>query len=605
VGRGVEYREQGASGIGVVIEMAKLRIGGGTSKGGGRKDEKGFESSSGVLKGKATEDSRFPLVPKARQKKRKKKAREMETAAVAGVQARPGLLPRSELRAIVDKKLRRQLIGVTKRARAAVERNVAAAVALHVESSGFIETEGELERSYKLTQDKIRGEVDEQTRVMGSFELNLESSLLGPYIARYSRSGRSLLVAGKKGHLADLDWRKAKPHGEIFVNETVRDATFLHNDQYFAVSQRKYAFIYDSNGIELHCLRNITEPTCLSFLPYHFLLASLTRDGVLHYTDTTVGQQVATLKSRIPNARAMTQNPANACIHRGHANGIVTVWSPISTQPLVTMLCHRGGVTALAVEPRGVYMATAGVDGCLKIWDLRTYKELHSRRTIRPVSTLAVSQKGLLASGLGSHVQIWKDMFSSRRPDSVYLEQHLPSRVVESVQFCPFEDILLLGTSGGVQTMIVPGSGEPNIDSFVPNPFESVRSRREMEVSSLLDKLAPETITLDQNAVGSIDRDPAARLKELRALQKQTVDAKLAKSLRRKRARGRNKIAARLRRRQKNVIDEKREYLKEQLRQQREQRQQRQRKKSSGDPVMDSFATSVEPAIRRFVQVKR
>lgn len=52
-------------------------------------------------------------------------------------------------------------------------------------------------------------------------------------------------------------------------------ASFLHDQSHFAVAQRKYVFIYDGDGVELHCLKAHIEPTCLEFLPYHWLLATI------------------------------------------------------------------------------------------------------------------------------------------------------------------------------------------------------------------------------------------------------------------------------------------------------------------------------------------
>lgn len=50
---------------------------------------------------------------------------------------------------------------------------------------------------------------------------------------------------------------------------------FLQDQSYFAVAQKKYVFIYDRNGVELHRLKSHIEPTRLEFLPYHWLLASV------------------------------------------------------------------------------------------------------------------------------------------------------------------------------------------------------------------------------------------------------------------------------------------------------------------------------------------
>jgi hypothetical protein len=38
------------------------------------------------------------------------------------------------------------------------------------------------------------------------------------------------------------------------VKETVHDVQFLHNEQFFAAAQRKYTFIYDKRGLEVHRL---------------------------------------------------------------------------------------------------------------------------------------------------------------------------------------------------------------------------------------------------------------------------------------------------------------------------------------------------------------
>ena len=57
------------------------------------------------------------------------------------------------------------------------------------------------------------------------------------------------------------------------------------------------------------------------------------------------------------------------------------------------------------------YMATSGMDGLLKIWDIRMYKSLHAHRLRRAAHSLSISQKGQLAVGFGPHVYVCSFLF--------------------------------------------------------------------------------------------------------------------------------------------------------------------------------------------------
>ena len=80
-------------------------------------------------------------------------------------------------------------------------------------------------------------------------------------------------MAGRNGHIATMDFRDGKLGCELQLGETIRDVRWLV-DGMFAVAQKKYLYIYDRAGVELHCLKKHIEVTNMEFLPYHYLLVS-------------------------------------------------------------------------------------------------------------------------------------------------------------------------------------------------------------------------------------------------------------------------------------------------------------------------------------------
>lgn len=178
-----------------------------------------------------------------------------------------------QLHAVQDKKLKRSLGNLETRFQRAAVQAKDAELLLENEG-GFLEAETDLERTYKVRQEEI---TEDAPMAVAQKRFDLKLSQLGPYMCEYTRTGRELLLAGRKGHVATMDWREGKLGCELQLRETCRDIRWLHNNQYFAVAQKKYVYIYDRNGVELHCLRKHVEVSHMEFLPYHFLLATMVR----------------------------------------------------------------------------------------------------------------------------------------------------------------------------------------------------------------------------------------------------------------------------------------------------------------------------------------
>uniref|UniRef100_UPI00398E9302 WD repeat-containing protein 46 n=1 Tax=Pristiophorus japonicus TaxID=55135 RepID=UPI00398E9302 len=399
---------------------------------------------------------------------------------------------------IANKKLKNRMKTLEKNYKQA-QRQAARFDLLLPEEAGFLEAD-EGEDSCVIQQQDIADAVDITS---SSKHFNLDLNQFGPYRINYTRNGRHLLLAGRRGHVAALDWHTKQLLCETNVMERINDVRWLHTETMFAVAQKKWLYIYDNQGIELHCVKKFNDVLRMEFLPYHFLLATCSARGFLQYLDVSVGKEVVATCTKTGRLDVMAQNPYNAIIHLGHSQGTVTLWSPKVKEPLVKMLCHRGGVRAIAVDKTGMYMATSGLDRKLNIYDIRSYRPLHSYFISAGASHLAFSQRNLLAAGCGNTVHVYKDIHhaSVRTP---YLS-HSVRQGVHGLQFCPYEDVLGVGHAQGFTSMLVPGAGEANFDALECNPYQSKKQRQEWEVKALLEKIQPELITLDPTKLGQID----------------------------------------------------------------------------------------------------
>ncbi|KAL6504121.1 hypothetical protein OROGR_026044 [Orobanche gracilis] len=346
---------------------------------------------------------------------------------------------------------------------------------------GYLETDG-IDKTWRIKQDTIAGEVDILSR-RKQFDIVLPE--LGPYTLDFTLSGRYMVAAGRKGHLALLDMNNMDLIKEFQVRETCVVSDLDTGTEHGAATK-------------------------LQFLHKHFLLTSINKLGHLHFQDITTGEMIGNFRTRFGRSDTMQINPFNNITTVGHSGGTVTMWKPTSAAPLVKMLCHSGPVTALAFHPNGHLMATSGMERKIKLWDLRKFQVLQTLPG--HATSMYFSQKGLLATSTGSFVQILNDFSRSNEYGRYMGHSVAKCYQIRKISFRPYEDVLAIGHSMGWSSILVPGSGEPNFDSWVANPFETRKQRNEKEVRLLLDKLPPETIMLDPTKIGSV-RDTRRREK--------------------------------------------------------------------------------------------
>merc|ERR1712238_39922 len=299
--------------------------------------------------------------------------------------------------------------------------------------------------------------------------------------------------------------------------EKVRDGIFLHDRTMFALAQRRNVFIYDDTGTELHRLEEHVGVRSMQFLPHHWLLNTTSDTGMIRYHDTSTGKIVSQHRSRMGCTKISALNESNAVVHCGHTNGTVSLWSPAQSTFLAKIQCHRGNpISAMCIDRSGSTMITAGqIDHQIKIWDLRnTYQEVHSYQARgQSASSLDLSQRNVLAVGHGSRTTFWPSEAIRTKVSSPYMSHTLnewPNTgggIIEDVKFRPYEDVCALGHNKGFTSLLIPGSGEPELDSaeIGLDPFCDTKRRREGTVRGLMDKLAPGTVSISTGMVGTIE----------------------------------------------------------------------------------------------------
>ncbi|XP_055638819.1 WD repeat-containing protein 46 [Toxorhynchites rutilus septentrionalis] len=368
------------------------------------------------------------------------------------------------------------------------------------EEEGYIEADDD-ETTSEIKQAEIVQNVDITTAAK-HFNLQLD---FGPYRMRYTKNGSYLLLGGRKGHVAAFNWIRKSLLCEMNVMESVHDVTWLMNQTMFAVAQKNWVHVYDNKGTEIHCIKGMNRVTKMEYLPYHFLLNAANEEGFLSWMDVSIGQTVASYNSRMGKISLMCQNPWNAVTCVGNSKGVVSMWAPSVREPLAKMLCHSMPLTAIAVDPQGAQLATAGLDRTIKIWDIRQLEgPMVTYKLQTAASGIDISQRGLMAISMGNICEIYKKPNILQREHRPYLRQRTAT-TISNFRFCPYEDILGISTSNGFTSIIVPGAGEPNFDTMEANPFQTLSQRREEEIHTLLEKIPSEFISLNPTQIGEVD----------------------------------------------------------------------------------------------------
>ena len=410
------------------------------------------------------------------------------------------------------------------------------------EPDGYMIAENENEKTLKFSQDYLKSVLPKYNSD-NIFDLELPE--YGPFNIDYTKNGKYLLMGGEKGNISMMEWKEKNLILEFNVETKINAIKFLQNDSMFAVGQNDYLYIYDNQGIELHSLDFIPSPLFLEYLPFHFLLVSALKNNRIKYLDISLGQIVSEIKTNSGIISCLAQNPNNAVIISGHSNGLIQMWTPnYGSTPVVKIFAHSSRINSCCVDLEGNYLTTVGNDTKMKIWDLRnSYKSLYEYYNPNPATNVTISQKGLLAVSYNNVIEIWKDYYQNKQKEP-YMKHHFKNNKtkIKSLKFVNFEDFLGCGTNLGFSSIIVPGSGIANFDTFENNPYETKNQKKEKEIKNLLEKIPYDMINIDPYKLNSVNiRSKKVIEKEKIEKEKEKVEEILNKEKKRMKKRIKNK----------------------------------------------------------------
>jgi WD40 repeat protein/serine/threonine protein kinase len=132
--------------------------------------------------------------------------------------------------------------------------------------------------------------------------------------------------------------------------------------------------------------------------------------GEVKLRDPATGKMLRNLPDHTGPIAAVAFQPVGGQLATAGTDGKVRLWDPATAKLLRTLHGHEGPVISLSYRPDGKRLASASLDGTVRVWDLATGEEiLRFERHGDWVLCVAYSPDGrrLASWGMDTHVRVW------------------------------------------------------------------------------------------------------------------------------------------------------------------------------------------------------
>ncbi len=230
------------------------------------------------------------------------------------------------------------------------------------------------------------------------------------FCVRFAPSGKSIASCGQVGEVMLWDAITGKLLKKISTKQKSNLSLSYHPKGNFIVTNSQHSLslidVEDGETITVTC----PEARCSQFISDGSYVIAGHKDGSVRFYDGGSLKQVREIRAHEQPVEAVCSNMVSKMFATAGADGMVKLWSLKSGELLQTLEGHASIATCIDFHPDGKTLVSGGWDGFVRVWDTETGKLLQSTKAHDDkVFSVAYSPDGTAytSSGYDGLIRTW------------------------------------------------------------------------------------------------------------------------------------------------------------------------------------------------------